>query len=136
MYANGLIFANFSLFVSEFCRFLKGLQSGAIHIHPSLRGDLISAGFLKFGRLPNVRGDNIDIKIYILGAWLGLSPANSPGRFRDSVVYLRGLQSSVLYILPGIRGYLISAGFLKFGRLPNVGAITSRREYAAQAPSG
>ena len=75
MYANGLIFANFSLFVSEFCRFLKGLQSGAIHIHPSLRGDLISAGFLKFGRLPERGAYNAENKIYILGAGRGLIPA-------------------------------------------------------------
>ena len=51
-----------------------GLESREVHIRPSLRGDLISAGVLKFGRLPKA-GYNLAKKIYILGTGGGLIPA-------------------------------------------------------------
>ena len=97
---------------------MVGFQYGEIQARPGSRKYLISAGFLKFGRLPNGRY-NFEKIIRRLGAGGGLTPANFPCIFRYPVVYLRGLLYGEIHIRTGIWGYLISAGFLKFGRLPN-----------------
>ena len=67
--------ANFLGFFPLFRRLPMGrLQSGEIHILPGIRGYLISAGFLKFGRCPK-GGYNIENIIRRLGAGGGLIPA-------------------------------------------------------------
>ena len=65
------------------------LRSREVHIHPSARENLISAGFIKFGRVP--KGVyNIDKAIYNLCTLGGLIPAKFPWIFWNSVVYVMG----------------------------------------------
>ena len=52
-----------------------GLQSREGHISPIIRGGLISAGFVKFGRSPK-GGYNLEKQIYIIGTGGCLIPAN------------------------------------------------------------
>ena len=50
-----------------------------------------------------------------------ISPRIFLNFFRYSAVFLWGLQSGESHIRPGIRGYLIAAGDLKFGRFAKGG---------------
>ena len=57
-------------------------------IYPSIRGNLIPSGFIKFCRVSKGRY-NIEKKIYALCDRGGLIPANFLGFLRNSIVYLR-----------------------------------------------
>ena len=91
------------VFRNSAVRLTGGLRYREAHIHSSLRGGgAISAGFLKFGRLRN-GGYNIEKKIYTLCTGGGLIPANFSLGFRNSVVFLRGLQSREAHIHTRLR---------------------------------
>ena len=69
---------------------------------------------------------NLEKIIRRLSTGGGLIPANFCWVFRYFAVCLRGVAIWGIHIRPGLRGYLIPAGPMKFGRFPK-GDITPRR---------